>query len=213
MPQETRKEQKVRTKELLLQTAYQEYSFKGILSTKTLDIAKAAGVAHGTVFMHFPTREDLLMQVVTEFGMKIGKSFQEMLHENEKGNIRHVLTIHLKVLEEYEPFYSQLIMESASLPKEVRNHLILIQAGIAHYLDREMQKGIAANAIRALPLPFILNIWMGLIHYYLMNRDLFAPGQSVIASKGDELLNGFMNLITNPRSKLDDKSASEPDRN
>jgi AcrR family transcriptional regulator len=192
---QTRKEQKEKTKALLLQKAYQEFSLRGIQFTKTLDIAKAAGVAHGTVFVHFPTRDDLLMEVIAEFGMRIGKSFQEILADKEEGNVEQVLSIHLKVLEEFEPFYAQLLMESATLPKEVKNQLTFIQSGIAHYLNRELQKAIASKTIRPLPLSFLLNTWLGLIHYYLMQRELFAPGQSVIAAKGQELLNDFINLI------------------
>lgn len=191
----TRKEQKEKTKALLLQKAYQEFSLKGIQSTKTLDIAKAAGVAHGTIFMHFPTRDDLLMQVVADFGMKIGKSFQEGLGNDENGNVEQVLAIHLKVLEEFEFFYTELLLAGAALPKEIKNHLTLIQSGIAHYLNRELQKAIAAKTIRHLPLPFLLNTWLGLVHYYLMQRELFAPGRSVIAAKGQELLNEFLNLV------------------
>ncbi len=189
---QTRKEQKEKTKALLLEKAYQEFSLKGIQSTKTLDIAKAAGVAHGTVFMHFPTRDDLLMEVVTAFGIKIGKSFQEILSD---GDVEQVLAVHLKVLQEFEPFYTELLLARSALPSEIKNHLTLIQSGIAHHLNRELQKAIAAQSIRPLPLPFLLNTWLGLLHYYLMHRELFAPGQSVIAVKGQELLKNFMNLI------------------
>jgi len=192
---QTRKEQKEKTKALLLERAYQEFSNHGIQSTKTLDIAKAAGVAHGTVFVHFPSREDLLREVVTEFGMRMGEWFQEILDNNANGSVEQVLAIHLKVLEEFEPFYTQLLLESAALPKEIKNQLTFIQSGIAHYLNRELQKAIAMNAIRPLPLPFLLNTWLGLIHYYLARRELFAPGESVIAAKGRELLDNFIHLI------------------
>ncbi|MCE2982698.1 MAG: hypothetical protein LW832_03930 [Parachlamydia sp.] len=45
---------------------------------------------------------------------------------------------------------------------------------------------------RSYPLHFLLNSWLGLIHYYLMHRDLFAPGASVVARCGKDLLNQFL---------------------
>lgn len=38
-------------------------------------------------------------------------------------------------------------------------------------------------------------LWIGLVHHYLMNRDLFAPGESVIARRGRELLDHYMGLL------------------
>jgi hypothetical protein len=41
----------------------------------------------------------------------------------------------------------------------------------------------------------LFNTWIGLVHHYLVNRDLFATGDSVIAEKGDLLVNHFMSLV------------------
>lgn len=53
----TKKEQ---TKQHILATAWQLFSENGYESTSTRDIAKAAGVANGTVFSHFPTKIAIL---------------------------------------------------------------------------------------------------------------------------------------------------------
>jgi hypothetical protein len=42
----------------------------------------------------------------------------------------------------------------------------------------------------------MFNTWVGLINYYLMNRDLFAPGESVISRYGQRLVEHYMNLIS-----------------
>ncbi len=50
--------------------------------------------------------------------------------------------------------------------------------------------------IRSIPMHLLFNTWIGLIHYYLFNRDLFSPDGSVMEKIGEELINHFMRLLT-----------------
>ncbi len=179
--------QKEQTRELLLNTAYIEFALKGFMATKTLDIAHAAGLSHGALFVHFSTREELLVKVIDEFGLRMGAKFQQLTPN--KGTAEEVLTAHLKMIEEYESFYSRLVIEGPLLPCSVRNRIFMIQSGVAHHLEKAFVK-----SNKTTPIHLLLNSWLGLIHYYLANRDLFAPGKSVIATCGKELLHHFINI-------------------
>lgn len=52
-----------RNRALLLAAAEDEFAERG-LSASVADIARRAGVAKGTVFRHFPTKEDLIASIV-----------------------------------------------------------------------------------------------------------------------------------------------------
>ena len=173
--------QKQQTRNHLLNMAYGQFSQKGFLATKTLDIATAAGVSHGALFVHFPTKEKLLENVIDEFGLKLGTKLKQLMGG---GSAKDVLTAHLEAIEEYEPFYANLVIEGPLLSPSARNRVFLIQSGIAHYLEKTLRQS-------SIPIHFLLNSWLGLIHYYLANRDKFAPGKSVIATCGKDLLNHF----------------------
>jgi len=54
-----------RNRELLLAAAEDEFAERG-LSASIADIARRAGVAKGTVFRHFATKEDLIAAIVSE---------------------------------------------------------------------------------------------------------------------------------------------------
>ncbi len=71
MRKTVRELQKEQTKELLLQTAYEVFSKKGIMNTRVSDIARAAGVSHGTIFVHFRSLEAMIEEVVALYGQKI----------------------------------------------------------------------------------------------------------------------------------------------
>jgi AcrR family transcriptional regulator len=180
-----RSQQKVQTRNHLLKVAAEVFAEEGFFATKTLDIALAAGVSHGTLFSHFPTREDLLIKVTEEFGLQLGTKFEELT--TDQMSTKDILAAHLAMIEEYEPFYTCLVTESFSLPAPVRHRIFMIQSGIAHHLEKSLKDQTDMPS-----LPFILNSWLGLIHYYLVNRDFFAPGRSVIATHGQKLLNQFI---------------------
>lgn len=183
-----RTQQKEQTHHHLLNMAYDEFAQNGFLATKTLDIATAAKVSHGTIFVHFPTKEDLLVKVIDKFGIQVGTKLKQLT--KGKTTAREVLAAHLETIAEYESFYIRLVVEGPLLPRSLRNRIFMIQSGVAHHLEKTMKKNE-----NPYPIHFLLNSWLGLIHYYLANRDLFAPGKSVIATCGKDLLNHFINTF------------------
>lgn len=53
----------VQTRERLLEAALVEFKHAGMAAADTGAIASAAGVAHGTFFFHFPTKEHVLLEL------------------------------------------------------------------------------------------------------------------------------------------------------
>lgn len=195
MPESQRAEQKKRTRAHLIEVALEILTEQGLLTARTGDIAKAAGVSHGTVFVHFPTREALLEAVIEEFGTRSVRRLHELASGG--GSVRLVLSAHLQGLTEYEAFYTRLVAESRLLPESARNTLLMIHSAVSHHLSLAAQAEMAAGTLRPMPLHLLFNTWIGLIHYYLSNGDLFAPGGSVLARYGAELLEHYLGLISN----------------
>jgi len=69
----TRQIQKLNTRKKIIETAYKVFSEKGF-SVPSSIIAKEAGVSHGSIFAHFPTMNDLLISLLSDFGDKMGSS-------------------------------------------------------------------------------------------------------------------------------------------
>lgn len=194
MGESQRQEQKNRTRKHLISVAFDRLAKDGLVSTSTSDIAKAAGVSHGTVFAHFATRDELLTAVIEEFGNRISLRLHELASNG--GSIREVLNAHLKGLIEFEPFYRRLVMDSHLLPESARSTLIMIQSVISFHISEVAEREIKSGKIRPHPIHLLFNTWIGLVHYYLANSDLFTSSESVLSSKGGELLEYFTDLIT-----------------
>lgn len=193
MSENKRQIQKRETRNKLIAIAIEQFSSNGILSTRTIDIAKAAKVSHGTVFSHFPTQEDLLIAVINEFGNKITTRLHELVSEGS--TLEDLLKAHITGLSEFEAFYTRLVIERRLLPKEVRNVYISINSTISHHVNLAAEREISLGNIRSIPIDLLYNTWIGLIHYYLTNGDLFSPHQSVLESYGSQLLDHYINLI------------------
>lgn len=185
--------QKEQTRKMILQIAREQYALNGIMATRTADIAKAAGVSHGTVFSHFATQEDLLNTVIEEFGMTISQRLHELASSNME--LKEVLNSHLTGLMEFEDFYTRLVIEGRLLPQSARNTLAIIQSSISFHMSQAAELAINKGIIEPYPIHMLFNTWIGLIHYYLANSDLFAPEESVLRRYGQELLEHYMKLI------------------
>ena len=185
--------QKEKTRYRILDAAFREFGKNGILSTRTSDVARAAGVSHGSVFAHFESQEALICAVIWEFGQRIAHRTHS-LAAGQSG-LRDVLGAHLKGIAEYEDFYFRLVTESALLPAGCRDCFVMVQSAISLHLNEAAKRETELGIIRPMPLHLLFNTWIGLVHYYLANRKLFAPGKSVVARCGEELIEHFMGLV------------------
>lgn len=193
MARTMRQEQKEQTRQKITDTAFHLFSSKGFTTT-TNAVAQEAGVSHGVIFVHFPTREELQLHVLKRFAQEVGEKLHNLAAFDSE--IVDLLHAHIRVLEGYESFYRNVLAELSSLPKETKTLLISLQSIMSSHFANAIEKGQREGKIKDIPLHMMFNTWLGLLHYYLQNGELFAPGASVLQRCGDELVNSFIALIS-----------------
>ena len=146
------------------------------------------------MFAHFPTRELLLNEVIEKFGMGITNRLHELVNSNS--GMKEVLEAHLKGISENEMFFTRLVSEGQLLHESARNSWIMIQSAISFHIIQVAEREIKAGNIRDMHANMLFNTWVGLIHYYLVNGDLFSPGESVLKRYSKQLVEHYMKLIT-----------------
>lgn len=194
LPARNRETQKRKTRGRILDAAIRVFAREGILASTTAAVAKEAGISHGSLFAHFGSQEGLIVAVIEDFGRAAALRLHELAGEG--AGTRAVLEAHLQGIREREDFYARLVVEAPALPANARRSLILIQTAISFHLSPAIEADTRAGRVKAMPLALLFNTWLGLIHHYLANRELFAPGASVIERRGGELLDHFMSLIS-----------------
>lgn len=190
--QSKRQIQKANTRNIIIETAYQVYSKHGFTATTAM-IAKEAKLSHGSIFLHFPSVNELLVCLIENFGDKLALEMHRLQENNN--NFEKLLYAYLEILSNYENFYIHLIRERGLLPEEVQLTLANIQSTIAYHFNSTVEQEIKRQNIKDLPVHMIFNTWLGLIHYYLLNKDLFSPGMPLLERYSSELVTYFMELV------------------
>lgn len=184
--------QKENTRQNILDTAYRVYTEHGF-GIATAEIAREAGVSHGTVFSHFQSLNELLDCLIENFGTSLALEIHNLA--DNSGSVEELLQIHLDILNRHEGFYTRLITERSLLPNEVQYTFAGTQTTIAHHFGRVFESEISNGLIKDIPTHMLFTTWLGMVHYYLWNKDLFAPEGSVISRYSKELKDTFLTLI------------------
>jgi AcrR family transcriptional regulator len=167
----------------------------GISATPTATIAASAGIAHGTLFAHFATREDLIAEIITRFLRRLAVRLQKAIED--KATLGDFLTSHLDGLAENEDFYRRLLQEQSTLPPYARATILSMQSVISLQLSKVITRRSGGREQGGGCHDLLFNTWIGLVHHYILNRDLFSPGQAVCRSRRDELVDHFCLLMKN----------------
>jgi len=170
------------------------FSSGGIVQTTTAEVAREAKVAHGTVFVHFASREDLITAVVEEFGVRMTERVRQLMLQGDP-SVREVLEAHVQAVAKWELFYARALAERTLLPEAARARLVILQSAVAWCVGRAVERERAAGKIRELSPGLFFNTWLGLLHHYVCNPDLFATGHSVLEERGAALVEHFVSLI------------------
>ena len=142
-------------KEQLMSSALKMFVANGVGNTSTNAIAKEAGVAAGTLFLYFPTKQDLIHALI----LKIGKEQSETIKSlpGLSGSAReNFLTIwegsirwFLEHIEAYQ--YIRQVRDSGLIAEQV----VQESAKFFDYYYLAIQKGLAEGSIKAYPIELI----------------------------------------------------------
>ena len=112
-----------RNRESLLAAAEQEFAERG-LSASVADIARRAGVAKGTVFRHFATKEDLIASIVCAHIAALTEAARRLSDAADPGTaLLEFLTIAADQRQQHDLTFLQSASESDPRVGEVRDEL------------------------------------------------------------------------------------------
>ncbi len=75
----TREARRLQTRERILGAAIAEFKISGMTGAEVSAIVNAAGVAHGTFFFHFPSKEHVLLELESREEARIAAEFARFL--------------------------------------------------------------------------------------------------------------------------------------
>jgi AcrR family transcriptional regulator len=184
--------QREETRRQLVRAGLRVVATSGFAGASTAAIARETGKAHGTVFVHFPSRDALVAELVSEVGRTISERLATL--DTATPSLAEVLDAHLQALAENEVLYARMLCEASTLPMAARAQIFALQSGVAWRL-RAAYTRAKKREVREIDPVALANLWISLTNHYLMNRDLFAPGASVVALRGAEIKQQLLGLV------------------
>ncbi|GCF95910.1 TetR family transcriptional regulator [Enterococcus florum] len=188
MTETMRSKQKKETRQNILNTARQLFAEQGF-TIATSKIAKEAGISHGSLFQHFPKREHLIQAVIQDFFDQLNSKTDELTKNS--ATIEAFLRMHLKILQEQEEFYSQLIREQQQFSNDIQAKLFANYSTLSFHMIKIIEK---QTKLKLAPHMYF-NTWNALLSYYILNKVMFSPQNSVLQSYGEELIETYLTMM------------------
>ena len=129
---------KLQTRTRICQTAWELFIAKGFESTSTRDIAKAAGIANGTLFSHFANKDELLkVLMIAQIDNVIADAQRSDNHQQPKLKMRHYAThlyaFYLQHVEFSKTLLQSLIWQGQFFDEQIQQFKALLFASAPQY--------------------------------------------------------------------------------
>ncbi len=188
----------------ILGAALKTFAEKGFAATRMEDIATRAGVTKGTIYLYFPSKEDVFKNLVRETMGPALTGFEQNLH-GFSGSAREMLAMMISAIadflqdEERAALPKIIVAESGNFPELARfwrTEVIDRGLGMLRYV---LERGIKAGEFRAVPIEHAVRLCVSPIILGVIWRTTFAPldpqpfvFKDFIAAHIDILLHGLL---------------------
>lgn len=185
---------KEKTRLRLLEAARNEFLKKGFLNSNTEDIAKNAGVAHGTLFLHFENKENLIVEI---YNSELKEITDEIYKQMDRvSDVGILLDVYLNWLIENETLYAIIAKELPYYSDKLRRMVMPRDAAIRSYFYTAIQKGIEEGLYRDVNITMAITFLFGTVNFLLSLKPAFTSRGSVIQVKREEIKQTFLTFIT-----------------
>lgn len=184
-----------KTKRKIFETSMKLFADKGYDATSVEEITATVGVAKGTLYYHFSSKEEIFNFLVEE-GMKLLHNSVEIKTENLENpidKIRAVMLIQLKVMKKYEEFITILLSQiwgNEPRHQQFRTYIYQYIAVIESFIREGIEKEVFRECNTRLIAETIFGTICPLKIYKIEKGEEFETEKIV-----DELMNYIINGI------------------
>lgn len=109
----------------ILRAATQVFAHRGFYNSKISEIAKAASVADGTIYLYFKNKDDLLISLFEEEMSKIIRKMKDEINQVEgfENKIRKFIEVHLDLIAENKELAEVLQIELRQSHKFMKEYM------------------------------------------------------------------------------------------
>lgn len=149
-----RETKRLQTRERLMGAAIAEFKRAGMADADVGAIVAAAGVAHGTFFFHFPTKEHVLLELEQREEERIAKQFAQYLRKPHdlasalRESMRLVISLERRLGDLLFKDFLALHFSQTRPTEDGRDHPIIV--GVAREIELAQERGEVAADVNAM---------------------------------------------------------------
>ena len=169
---------KIMTRNKLTEVATQAF-VNSDFRASTLDVAKKASVAHGTIFFHFRNRDELILAVVRRLVLDI----TDMLHSDyvESQGLREFLSKHFETFRANWRCIKSLLAGFSEFSEDVKQEVISLIAVTNYYTIESFNRWADRALVRT-------NAWQGALVYLSFFGDYMFEQKNISEKFMEQLL-------------------------
>lgn len=151
-----------KTKRAIFQAAEQVLGQCGYGRANISEITRQAGVAQGTFYVHFASKEDLMTGVVRFLSHELRRELRQITDQvrDRRDKEREGMLAFFNFLRRHSQIYRIVAESETVVPPSARYYYSRLADGYG----RSLLAGMKAKEIRPLPLDFLVHSLMGLNH-------------------------------------------------
>ena len=140
----------------LLDAALELFVEKGFAATRSEEVAQRAGVAKGTLYLYYPSKEELFKEVVRQNLSNLIELWWKSVGESNAGGLHKVVVAEVRNFPELAQFYAdEVIIPATTL------------------FSRALQRGVDRGEFHAVPVREAAMALMAPIIFFLLQRHSF----------------------------------------
>ena len=160
---------------------------KGFYNTRMDDIAERAGVAKGTLYLYFKSKDDLFSRLIErEYNKVVGGLIKVAeLKDDVTSKLDAVIEGFLEYMEENRDFFLSIMYEAPSIKKDnlrkrIRENNRVIQETLGRLVEEGIKEGIIRNDVE---VPVIVGCIIGTVSRVIFYAINFDKKRSLISFK------------------------------
>jgi AcrR family transcriptional regulator len=158
----------------IIRSAHRLFVQQGYHGTSMRQIASESDIALGSIYNHFPSKEDLFITVLDDYHPyhEILPSLKRSEGDSIEIFVRNAASSMLRALESRPDFLNLMLIEIV----EFKNQHIsqIFQAIFPQVLDKVQLFADRQGSLRPIPVPIILRAFIGLFFSYYVTESLLA---------------------------------------
>ena len=187
---------------------------RGFAATRSEDVAARAGVSKGTMYLYFPSKEELLKAVIEHYVVNPIAEGMDVIDRFE-GSSAELLALMLRLWWERigetpaAGILKLMMSEAGNFPEIAQFYADEVIAPSNLMVARMVQRGIDTGEFRTVDVPRVVSVMIGPLVFLAMNKhslgacslNYLLDPNAVIEAQIDLVLHGLENRQPRPRTR------------